>query len=320
MEIENNPEKLVDHKQDEDDQRIKISYIGHGLAGYYGIQRLMRGELRDEVEINAVIVSNTGGGYSDIVENIAKDYGLEVFRTPFTQEMLERIKESEYGVVMNFNQLVPKAVLEAPENGFYNVHQSDLPKYRGGLPLEYIVANGDDLRITVHKMEEQFDTGDIIYKSAPVKVWDLDIDELYSLSSKQSALALEAAIDKLIGGCYHPLPQDDSKATYALSADLDNLLRINWQRDDGEYIYRKVLAGGRNRGAIASINIDGAEREFRIKEANYFPNPAGKQFTPPGKVMAFDDQTYAISVNNGTLYISGIDEDIRRHLDGATLI
>ena len=31
-------------------EKIKLVYFGHGLAGYYGIQRLMRGDLKDRID------------------------------------------------------------------------------------------------------------------------------------------------------------------------------------------------------------------------------------------------------------------------------
>jgi len=291
--------------------KVPLVYFGHGLTGYYGIQRLMRGDLKDKVEVKKVIVSYKDKDKADLVKNIASMYGLEVCTEPVSSdELADKIKEcgAELGVVMNFDQKIPQKIIDAIPSGIWNVHPSDLPRWRGGVPLEYLIVNGDDFRVSVHTMTEKFDDGEIVYKSYPIKIWDMDIDELYFLSSKQSALALEEALDLYTKGTYSKTPQDTSKATYARASELDKLLKIDWGTDGGETIMRKVLAGGVNRGAISGISIEGQDKQFRITEANFIPE-ARQTEMEYGKVYPMFDGSYAVCVNGGTLYISGIKGD-----------
>lgn len=282
-----------------------LIYFGHGLAGYYGIQRLMRGELRDKIDIKAVIVSDKDQK-AEIVKNIASQYGLEVYTVPVSSpQIIEIITrcQPDLGVIMNFDQRIPQEVIDAIPNGIWNVHPSDLPKYRGGLPLEFIVANGDQFRATVHTLTPDFDDGDVVYKSQPVRVWEMDVDELYLFASKQSALALEDALKLYIEGNYKPVSQQ-GQPTYARASQLNQLLRINWQQD-GEQIYRRILAAGKGRGAIAGININGQEKLFRICEANFIAN-ADQHPGSLGQVHPVSDGSYAVSVNGGTLYFCDV--------------
>ena len=58
-------------------------------------------------------------------------------------------------VVCSFNYKIPKK--------FINVHPSMLPKYRGGNPYSRVIMNGEtETGVTIHFMDEVFDTGDII--------------------------------------------------------------------------------------------------------------------------------------------------------------
>jgi methionyl-tRNA formyltransferase len=289
--------------------KIDIIYFGHGLTGLYGIQRLKKGKLKDKVNIKAVVISDKNKDQGDLVKHEATSYGIKTYDYPLHSEQLQdyltKKTNVDLGIIMNFDQKIPQNIINLPTNGMWNVHQSDLPKYRGGLPLESIIVNGDNFRVSVHELTKNFDDGDIIYQSQPIDVWGMDIDELYFFSSKQSALALEDSLKLYLKGDCQPTKQDNSKATYANAKDLNNLLKIDWQNDCGEDIFRKVLAGGINRGAISSLNIHGKEEQFRITEANFIPANINHSY-PLSGTLSKNEDCYAVRVNDGTVYISGI--------------
>src|SRR3989338_7874917 len=150
-----------------DVKKTALVYFGHGLSGYYGIQRLMHGELREKVAINLVVVSDCSGNTrgsafstenrekAALVRNAALDYGIEVYSGRIGSESDESkkvkniINSNDLGIVMNFDKKITKRVFDIP---LWNIHPSDLPKYRGGAPLEHIIVNDDFLRITVHEL------------------------------------------------------------------------------------------------------------------------------------------------------------------------
>ena len=66
-------------------------------------------------------------------------------------------------VVCSFNYKIPKVLMNSTKDGFINVHPSLLPKYRGGNPYSRVIMNGEtETGVTIHFMDENFDTGDII--------------------------------------------------------------------------------------------------------------------------------------------------------------
>ena len=84
-------------------------------------------------------------------------------------ELIKKIKELDIdaAVVCSFNYKVPKVLLNAVKDGFINVHPSMLPKYRGGNPYSRVIMNGEtETGVTIHFMDEGFDTGDIIAQKA----------------------------------------------------------------------------------------------------------------------------------------------------------
>ena len=80
-------------------------------------------------------------------------------------QLIQKIRDLniDAAVVCSFNYKVPKVLMEATKDGFINVHPSMLPKYRGGNPYSRVIMNGEtETGVTIHFMDEKFDTGDII--------------------------------------------------------------------------------------------------------------------------------------------------------------
>ena len=84
-------------------------------------------------------------------------------------KLIEKIRnlDIDAAVVCSFNYKIPKVLLNAVKDGFINVHPSMLPKYRGGNPYSRVIMNGEtETGVTIHFMDEDFDTGDIIAQKA----------------------------------------------------------------------------------------------------------------------------------------------------------
>ena len=85
------------------------------------------------------------------------------------EQLVNKIKalNIDVAVVCSFNYKIPKVLMNAVKDGFINVHPSMLPKYRGGNPYSRVLMNGEtETGVTIHFMDESFDTGDIIAQKA----------------------------------------------------------------------------------------------------------------------------------------------------------
>lgn len=129
-------------------------------------------------------------------------------------------------VVVAYGQLITKRILDLPKYGCINVHASLLPKYRGAAPIQWAVIDGEEASgVTIMKMDESLDTGDMIMK----KEIALDSKETGgSLHDKLAILGanlLVEALEALENGTATYTKQDDSKMTYAkkLTKELGNI-------------------------------------------------------------------------------------------------
>jgi methionyl-tRNA formyltransferase len=76
-------------------------------------------------------------------------------------------------VVYGFSWRLPRSVLQIPRFGVINIHSSMLPKYRGPAPVLWAIRNGDShIGITIHRMDENFDTGPILAQRGGIPLDD----------------------------------------------------------------------------------------------------------------------------------------------------
>lgn len=157
------------------------------------------------------------------VKEAALSLGLEVIqpeRIKGNTEFEDYIKSlnADLAVVAAYGQILPKEILEAPRLGCLNIHASLLPKLRGAAPIQRAIMEGYLFSgVTIMKMDEGLDTGDMISKNiisiAGMTSEELH-DELMSIGADMIAELLkkvEAEGEKALVG----EKQDDSQATYA---------------------------------------------------------------------------------------------------------
>lgn len=119
-------------------------------------------------------------------------------------------------VVAAYGRILPTYILQYPKYGCINVHGSLLPKYRGAAPIQRAVINGEEeTGITIMKMAEGMDTGDMILQ---VKTPILNTDTAGTLFDRLADLgaeALEQAIQEIVNGTAVYTVQENALATYA---------------------------------------------------------------------------------------------------------
>ncbi|MFI1729118.1 methionyl-tRNA formyltransferase [Streptomyces acidicola] len=119
-------------------------------------------------------------------------------------------------VCYGFSWRLPRSVLQIPRYGVLNIHSSLLPKYRGPAPVLWAIRNGDaDLGVTVHRMDEEFDTGPVLAQQGGVPLPD-DVTprslwtDLSPVLRKQLSIALGRVRDPSAGE-----PQSADGISYA---------------------------------------------------------------------------------------------------------
>lgn len=119
-------------------------------------------------------------------------------------------------IVAAYGKIFRSNILEYPEFGCVNVHASYLPRWRGASPIQAAILNGDQATgITIIKMDEGIDTGDII---AQKEVEISKIETAGSLTNKLAVIGARLLVEILpryIKGEIILEKQLSNNATYA---------------------------------------------------------------------------------------------------------
>ncbi len=182
------------------------------------------------------------------------DYNISLSDKGF----LQRIKNlnADIGVVASFNKRLPKELLQLTKDGFINLHPSKLPDYRGANPYSHVIINGEEeSAITLHFMDENFDTGDIISQYR----FNLDLNEtmgtLFYRTNQMCASMIYEALDYYETHDFPRKPQPkegEYKKAEALSFEKKNIF-IDWNKS-AEEIERFIRGLNPYIGAITYYN------------------------------------------------------------------
>lgn len=133
------------------------------------------------------------------------------------QDILEKIKyfNPDLFVVSSFRNILDSHLLDIPKKGSINLHMAPLPKYRGAHPENWAIINGERwMGYTVHYLDEDVDTGDIIAKDhVPILPEDDVMSLTYKLAETGPKL-LVRVLKALENGTAERTPQDENESSY----------------------------------------------------------------------------------------------------------
>ncbi len=215
-------------------------------------------------------------------------------KNEFVAAFKMQLEETQPDLVLVFglNFKIPAELFNLPRLGFYNVHFSLLPAYRGRNPVFWQLKNCEHLGgITIHKIAEEYDTGPILIQDES-PVYPGDSLGIYSARlSLQAAGMLAKAIEKLEHADANALTeQDETKATYCPSSSLDHL-RINWETQSAKEIESLVNAANPDYGGAITILRSQMIRILEVTNAQ-LNNPGAVAFSPGSIVLS--DPNYGI--------------------------
>ncbi len=141
--------------------------------------------------------------------------------------------ELDAAIVVAYGLLLPKAILDAPRLGCFNLHGSLLPRWRGAAPIQRALMAGDaETGVMVMQMEEGLDTGPVLMAER-VAVGRKTSGDLAAELSRLGADLMVRALGALERGAITPQPQAEQGVTYAKKISKDEA-RIDWSKSATE--------------------------------------------------------------------------------------
>ncbi len=187
------------------------------------------------------------------------------------REVLARLAATRPDVVVSWfwTRRIPRAALDLAAHGGINVHPSLLPRHRGADPYFWTLRHRDaHTGVTVHRIDEQYDTGPILLQRRVIVPPGADAWRLAKRLDLPSLEALRDTLRALRDGAMFPaVPQDPALATDAPSPSDDDC-EIRWDLPADE-VLALIRAASPEPGAFTAVGDDSVV----ILDAEVAPRP-----------------------------------------------
>ncbi len=252
------------------------------------------------------------------VKKTAIDLGIEKIFQPKNirdEIFLNDIRDLNPDVIVTaaYGKIVPKDLLDIPKFMCINVHASLLPKYRGASPIQAAILNGDKVTgITVIKMDEGMDTGDMLLKK------ELEISDgetSYELFDRLAVLGSESvleALDLIESGNVSLKKQDNAVASYTKMIS----------KEEGHIDFNNKASDIVNRVRAVDSYFYFNEEKIKLLKARIFDCEDNFDDTVCGSIVIADKRGFVVKASDGlvaveVLQISGKKPfDYRAYING----
>lgn len=205
-----------------------------------------------------------------------------------------------------YGKILRPWVLQLPHHGAFNLHASLLPRWRGPNPIAWTIRAGDqETGVTLMKMDEGVDTGDIVAARTCPVLATTTTGELTALLAREARDLVLEYLDQLVSDNVSFVAQDHRLATYAGKFDpgenhiqwnqpaktIDCLIR-SMSPEPGAYticqgIRVKLLASAYDKGAqpLGMAQLVGNTWHIGTRDGVLVVNriqPAGRKAMSPG--------------------------------------
>jgi methionyl-tRNA formyltransferase len=232
------------------------------------------------------------------VAQLARQHGIPV-HTPDsvnTPEWIARLREMKPDIVFSFyyRNMICQEILDIPRLGAFNLHGSLLPKYRGRVPINWAVLNGEtETGATLHWMVKRPDAGDIVDQEAvPIGPRDTAQDVFIKVTAVARRV-LNRSLDAIKQGHAPRRPQDESQASYFGGRKPDDG-RIDWHADNRQIF--NLIRAVTHPYPGAFTDVEG--RRFFVWWAEPRPDGTGR----PGQVVSI--APLRVAAGKGSLEIT----------------
>ncbi len=250
------------------------------------------------------------------IKVFAEEKGIDVIQPSYVKdndELFQQLNDiaPDFIVVVAYGMILPKSILDLPKFAAVNVHASLLPKYRGASPIQSAILNGDEYTgVTIMKMEEKLDAGDMI-SASKLKVNDMDYVQLSNALSQLGGTLVIETLNNLATGNVELTEQDESLATYTRQIKKSDGL-IDFASYTAEEICRRLRAFEPWPTVYCKYKGDA----MKIKEAEVIlENRDSYEQAKPGDILQANSSGICVVCKEGILRIIKIQMPGKKIVD-----
>jgi len=218
---------------------MRVFYMGNNWLGWKVLEWLA--EQQEEI-IGLAVHPEDEGTYVDEIQDTSRLREDQIFDGASLRdgETIEAIRnlEPDIGVSVLFGYILQPAFLDLFPKGAINLHPAYLPYNRGAYPNVWSIVDETPAGVTLHRIDEDVDTGDIL-SQRQVEVRPTDTGRSLYRRLEQAGLELfRSAWPRLVAGEIEGASQDEEAGTKHYVRDVDDIDEIDL---DAEYKARDLI-------------------------------------------------------------------------------
>lgn len=231
---------------------------------------------------------------------------LDSLKSPKPLELLQSI---DLALVISYGAIIPATLLALPGWGWWNVHPSDLPQFRGAAPLHATILAGlEQSAVCLMLMEAGLDCGPVLAR-APYAV---------------PADATVAALERLTA----PLAAELFAQAYAQALER-NLSWTAQSTEDASYISKISKQDGQITLAMSANDIERRCRAYAGWPGTYFETSDGPLFlrqcrvgepvnAPAGQIVSLAEGAVQVALaDGGSLWLKRVQRAGKAEMSAA---
>lgn len=244
------------------------------------------------------------------VQLFAEEKGLPLFTPASLKSPEEQVRfksfNADAAVVVAYGLILPKAILNVPRFGCFNIHASLLPRWRGAAPIQRAIMAGDaETGVSIMRIEEGLDTGAVCLAER-TPIWPTETaGELHDRLAALGAGLIVRALKDLENGSLACWPQHDEGVTYAHKIEASDT-RIEWSKPADQVQYQ-IQGLSPHPGAWFQIELNGKRERVRALRAT-LAEGQGK----PGTLL---DDKLTIACGKGAVRLTQVQRAGKRPMD-----
>jgi methionyl-tRNA formyltransferase len=303
---------------------LRIIYMGTPEFAVAPLQQLVEQKCNIVAVITAV--DKPAGRGQKLNFSAVKEYALtqnipilqpESLKNEAFLEELASYK-ADLQIVVAFRML-PKVVWNMPSKGTFNLHASLLPQYRGAAPINWAIINGDkETGVTTFFIEEQIDTGNIIFQEKVTILPEDNIGTLYEKLMSIGANLVIKTVRAIEANEIKPIPQADIPIENLKPAPKINkeTCKIDWNCD-AETIHNLVRGFSPYPAAWTELILYDEKTTIKIFSTTVENT---SQMLTPGTIITDSKHYLKVACGKGSINITDLQPAGKKRMDASSFL
>ncbi len=313
---------------------MRTVFLGTGSFALAALERLTSGPCAAEL-VGVVTQPDRPKGRGRKLQPgpvavLAEASGIPVLKTPDVNddESVEwiRARSPKAGVVVDFGQILRRAVLDLPPEGYVNVHPSLLPRHRGATPVPYTILRGDGFGgVTVQRVIRKMDAGPILGQVATPVAPDETAGDLADRLRPMGAELLVSVLDSIADGEAVATEQEESLATMAPKLGSDDRV-VDWSLPAAEVSRRIRAMSPRPAVAVFLEREEGPAMRVALTRcvARDVASASGASAEggarEPGRIVALESDAVIVACGEGEVALLALKPAGKGEMDAGAFI